>query len=210
MEQIACSPQNQETESGTDLSLAQPISTQPLSLSLTYPLPLTASSPSHAASLSSLSRLLSRMAEDMGNPASALSMVKDRPAFAVFSPEQVADVEEFPDSCEQLPWYVPGTYAEDTEVPDSMEDEGDVFLAGESQPLEPLEDIEREVEASMISNEEQEGEGFADQGQADDAQGVAEKEEGDDIELNFGVKLDSGELQVVKESLKILLPTYRP
>ena len=105
---------------------------------------------------------------------------------------------------------MPDTFAEDTEVPDSLEDEGNDILARESQPLEPLEDIEREVEASMIANEEQEGEVFADQGQADDAQGVAEKEEGDDIELNFGVKLDSGELQVVKDSLKILLPTYHP
>jgi hypothetical protein len=150
------------------------------------------------------------MADEMGNPASALSMAKDRRAVAVFSPEQVADVEEFPDSCEHEPWYVPDMYAEDTEVPDSIEEEGNDILARESQPLEPLEDIEREIEAAMIANEKQEGQFFEDQCQADDVQCVAEQDEGDDIELNFGVKLDSCELQVVKDMLKILLPTYRP
>jgi hypothetical protein len=122
----------------------------------------------------------------------------------VFSPEiRDGGVEDFPESGKHHPWYAPDTYAEDTEVPDSLLDlQGDI-LAGESQPPDSDEQIEREVEAAMAAYE-------LAQGKAEEDQGNVEEDQSEDVQLNFGVELDPEELQVVKDTLKNLLPTYRP
>jgi hypothetical protein len=86
-------------------------------------------------------------------------------------------MEDFLDSIVQAPWYAPDTYEADTQVPDSLEDFEVDILAGESQPLEPLEDIEREVAATMAAYEEEEVE--------------YEEEQGNHTEQRFGVVLDA-------------------